>query len=86
MWDITAYLETSSGPRRPPPIKEVGATNSARIDALQVMLDNVTWRLNDSHSTNHDLLVTNLPFTKKIIDIDLLDKFKLPHMDIYDGS
>jgi hypothetical protein len=42
--------------------------------------------MNGSHSANHNSFVTDLPFTKKITEADLLYKFKLLHMDRYDGS
>ena len=83
--DGGAHLETASGPRELPPTKDDRATNNTCIDTLQAVLDNVTQRLNSSRSANHDFLVTDLPFTKKIIEADLPDKFKLPYMDHYNG-
>ena len=80
------HQETIGRPHESPTTKEEGATNSAQLDALQATLDNVIRRLNGSRSANHDILVTDLPFTKKIVEANLPDKFKMPHMDRYDGS
>ncbi|KAE8008708.1 hypothetical protein FH972_005197 [Carpinus fangiana] len=68
------------------PTKQDGTTSSARMDAIQATLDNITQRLNGSRSADHDSLVMDLPFTKRITEADLPNKFKLPHMDRYNGS
>ena len=46
----------------------------------------ISQRLNGSYFADHNFLVMDLPFTKKITEVNLLDKFKLPNMNRYDKS